>query len=591
MAERLLRYVVLFAATLLASVVTLPAPALAQAPRVSFRLSSREVRVGEPFTATMLIRSQGSQQPPSEPALRIDRSVRGGPPSTTMSARVEVVNGRMIQDVTLTATWQLVATREGKLEIGPASFHWNGRTYETQREHVVVEKGGASPSPIDPQGDDAPPAPTEPGVSLDEPLEPIAFLRAVVDKDRAVVGEQVTMTVQLYLQRRARALPLPTDPHEPNGVDFSQRVLSTGEPDARPVSLGGAAWTVQTLRKIAFFPLHAGELGIEPMSLTLEGDGLRGRGVGGGLVRTAQRVVIHVTEPPADGRPPGYRIGDVGSYALDAEVEPRAVPAGGSVAVRILLRGTGNLPFDVRLPEKPGLTFLESERRELWDTRGDVVGGARVLTYLARLDEPGTTSLGDVLLPHWDPRAGAYRVARASLGVVQVLPGDGARPPTRAPDDPLARIGPPRATLGPIAPPLLPLRVRHGAWLVGLSLPFAALALELSRTALRRLRKRPPPDSSAARLSRALGKGQPRDAAFADKVLRLAVEARAGIGGSMLLDELGDALIDAGVPQALALEVVDALRRAEDARYAPDGREDPALVTEAERLARRLVQS
>lgn len=576
-------FVVLFA-------MLIAVPAFAQAPRVSFQLSTREVRAGEPFTATLLVQSTAADRAPSDPMLKADKSLRVGPPMTSMNARVEVVNGRMVQELMMSATWQLVATREGKMDVGPASFTWNGKTFQTTREVVVVEKGGRAPSPLDPQGEEDTREATEPGVALDAPLEPLAFLRAVVDKDRVVTGEQVTMTVYLYLQRRSRTMPAPTDPHEPSGVDFVQRVLSTGEPDQRPISLGGSSWTVQTLRKIAFFPLRAGELVLEPMSLTLEGDGFRGQGTGGGVVRKAKPVTIHVTEPPKDGRPAGYRLGDVGAYTLQADVDPRAVPKGGSVAVRVHLRGLGNVPFDVRLPEKPGLTFLEAERREQIEARGDTVGGTRLYTYMAKLEIPGTQSLGDVTLPYWDPRAKEYRVAKASLGVVQVLDVGGDRTPPKVDEDPLAKLAPPRTTLSAAAPARAPLASRPWAWGLLLVFPLVALSFEGAKALAARWRaKRAPDDSPKGRLRRALAGDDARDGAFAGRVLWLAVEARTGLGRSVLLGDLEDALVAKGVAEDLAKDVVRALRGVEETRYAPKGEDQTHLAKEAEALAKRLA--
>lgn len=66
-------------------------------------------------------------------------------------------------------------------------------------------------------------------------------------------------------------------------------------------------------------------------------------------------------------------MGDVGVYSLQASVDPKTVQAGGSVAVTAVLRGTGNLPTSLRLPERNGVQWLEPEIREAIDTGGDDV--------------------------------------------------------------------------------------------------------------------------------------------------------------------------------------------------------------------------
>ncbi len=71
-----------------------------------------------------------------------------------------------------------------------------------------------------------------------------------------------------------------------------------------------------------------------------------------------------MTEPPLRGRPPGYATGDVGRFAVSADVTPRDVEQGGSIAVHIQVSGRGNLPTTIVPPARAGVEWLSPELHE-----------------------------------------------------------------------------------------------------------------------------------------------------------------------------------------------------------------------------------
>ena len=208
----------------------------------------------------------------------------------------------------------------------------------------------------------------------------------------------MTLTVYLYedpYQHQGR----PADVHEANALDFLKRSLLEDETRAVGVGIakvGGRAWNVKLVRKSALFPLKAGRLVIDPMSLTLP----RAR-VG---LRESERLTVDVSEPPVKGRPPGYQLGDVGDFAMTATVNPRTLVQDGAVGVTLELRGTGNLPSKLPLPTIPGVEWLEPQMNEkLGGQAEDRFGGTRTFAYVVRFYKPGTIDLGEVRLSFYDP--------------------------------------------------------------------------------------------------------------------------------------------------------------------------------------------
>lgn len=558
-------------------------------PEVSLHADTHDAEVGEPVTVTLTVMVDGGAV--DSPSLSPIASASIDGPSVTTRSQMSIVNGHVTRRAGFTATWQITPTRPGPFEVGPVSFRWEGKKRMAGSLRVTAHAAGNGPRlrgrkrPPDPFAfpfgppdlDERPPPeppPVDPSLALDAPLEPTAFLRTVLDKPRAVVGEQVTASVYLYAQPRVFQ---PLDPHEPATPDFFQRPIAGGEGEAKQLTLGGGRWSVQLIRKVALFPLRAGDLEIGPMSVTLVGPGFRGGGIRGGLVRASRPTVVHVDEPPAAGRPPGYVLGDVGSYTLSASVEPRAVPVGGSVAVQVLLRGNGNVPTRVRMPEVQGVTFTEAEARESIDAAAGIVSGSRSFSYVAQIDARGTVDLGAVTLPFFDPRAGEYRTATAKLGIVQAH-GD---PPPAAPassTDPLATLtGRSVARGGPTARE--PLGDRAWFWGLVLGAPALAFAGDLGARAWQALRARrdtrgrDPADEARDALRRARTSDDPKARMRATiEGLHAATEAACGVAlRGLTSSESVPAMTRAGLPASLAEQIRDALAEVEASAYSGAG--------------------
>jgi hypothetical protein len=237
----------------------------------------------------------------------------------------------------------------------------------------------------------------------------------------AVVGEQVTFNVYEYVDTALRSDLGPSDAHEPTTVDFAKHSLLRGDqepPTLGYASIAGGTWKVRLAHRWALFPLHAGDLTIGPMQI-----GLARPQALAGAQRTSEALVVHVTEPPAAGRPPGYAVGDVGHFALAVQVSPpeRRVDEGGAIAVRVELSGTGNVPSTVATPVREGVEWLAPEtHEEPIPTTHDAFGVKRSFDYVVRVRRAGQVDLGELTLPFWNPDQKQYEMARALLGSVQV---------------------------------------------------------------------------------------------------------------------------------------------------------------------------
>jgi ribosomal protein S25 len=325
-------------------------------------------------------------------------------------------------------------------------------------------------------------------------------------------------------------------------------------------------------------------------------------GVRGNKERASEPLAVHVDEPPATGRPPGFASGDVGTFALAAEIAPREVRRGEAVSVSIELSGTGNLPSSLPITPRPGVDWLEPEIKEkLGKQPGDKYGGTRRFAYVVKLDREGDVDLGEIALPHFDPEANAYATARVTLGTIHVLPG--AAGAKDAPDDrPLADLPPSRGSLGGARGARAHLADAPWFW-GGLSAPPFAFLLLVSGSTLRRkarerlsARKASPTRELALRLAEAEKAARGTDAGAIDaatlRYVAAAALAHTGVnvkGGTA--DEVIRDLEQRGVDGEASAALGRLLRSCEEARFAPEGADAEEAVERlrrAKELADRL---
>jgi hypothetical protein len=367
--------------------------------------------------------------------------------------------------------------------------------------------------------------------------------------------------------------------------------------------MNGQRWLTVKVQEFALFPLKAGKLKAGEMSL-----GFRGPGYSKdpkGLERKSAPIEISVVEPPLEGRPAGYRLGDVGRYTLSARVEPREVPAGGSISVVAKLEGTGNVPYSLIVPEKRGVHFLEPQLIDQVAPRQGVVQGFRTFTYVVELSQPGEHDLGEVTLPYYDPKARAYGVARATLGTVKVT---GTAKPEAV--DPRRQAG--QRLRGLLTPPpkLGPWRQRNdapwsshlGYWAALFGAPLVTLlgfALsDLTKALGRRLRQRrgslaTAVDEALAQLALAASKSDATaTASAAERALFLSIEKGTAIKArGILKSELAGALESAGVAPAVAASARDLLGRCDELRFAGEALDLGTFASEVRASCQSLSQS
>ncbi len=601
-------------------IVVCSAPADAQSgPSLRAAALPSDVEVGRVFIFKLTAMVAASDRAPEKPELSLPPGfvLRGGP-QIMPQTQVSITGAGVQQSAGIDVSWQVEARKTGRQTIGPGSVMWAGKRFTSERVQVNVHAAGTLPRRQDPfdlfdmfgfpkmpgfpdlpqMQEPAAPAP-DPALAMPAPTDRIVFLRATVDKNDIVLGEQTNLLIYEYSQN---AMVKQVEAHEPETSDFLQRPLLApdDEPAIRYAQVGSDVWRVRLIRKVALFPLKTGMLPIGPLQMTYQGIGLRAP-----IVRRSATLRVRVHDAPEAGRPIGFRAGDVGQFSVSSEVNPTTVVQGGAVGVTVKLEGVGNLPMSLEVPRRNGVDWLDPNTREQFDvTDDDRIRGTRVFTYVVRMLQPGQIDLGSIDLPFYDPWRHAYEHATTKLGVVAVTPSAAPAVSAEVMPDRFEGIGAARSQLVPARSARKPLSDSPLFWLALVVGPSGVLLYGLASSAIRRARQRllrwrtslGRHSALALREARraATGRSITDAAAGAERALHIGLEAATGLKTrGVLRDHLADELEQRGIAHSLAARAVGLLERCEALRFddASDAAAATALLDDIEALLGELPRA
>lgn len=628
-----MRAAALEACLLVAGVTLLASPAWAQVS-IDLDVPATTVEVGQAFSVQM--QALDSEGTPESPTLKAppDFAVEG--PSVGTNHQMSFVNGQITRRSGISATWRLAARRTGVFTIGPASVQTAKGRADSRAVNIKVVPQGSLPKrpqrgrgfPFDDddffgglpgfgmrrrslidemlggqQEESEPQAPPE--FALDQAPDSKGFVRAKAAPDSVVVGQQVLVDVFAYgSQGRFRE----NNPHEPRRSDFYSYTLveNSQQQPIYAVEIAGVRYYAVRVRRYALFPLKTGDLEVGPMQMSFYGSAYVTRTAPDGMVRQSPVLQIHVTEPPADGRPIGYQVGDVGDFSLRAEVSPRKLTQGESLSVTAFLEGSGNLPGHLLTPEQKGVTWLEPTiRGDAKEIREGVVGGSRSFTYVVKLDTSGDVDLGDLTLPYYDPASKSYKVARAGLGKVNVAAraASAAAAATGASAEQkrsLASLLSPAEELGPAPVASKPLPEHRFFWLALLGAPMSVIAAQTLRRAVRQViaRTQSKKDSLHRQYKDALAEAKTKTNAAdvkaacgaLERALYLGIEAHTKIRGRALVQsDLILKLAQHGLSNEQCSALASLLAELDRLRFAPDAA-NPSELLERTKVALQALE-
>lgn len=594
----------------------------AQSATIAMTVDRATVQVGETVRLQVRLDVSGAEAPePQLPELAgfdvVSRQV-----SRPMQFRFGFGAQTQVVQSTAVYAFLLRAREPGRFDVAPARATIAGREYVSNPVTIVVGGSGAQPGqpgqPPQQQGQPQqqsqvpPPASQPPSGPLDGAIyDDQAFLRTIVDRSEPWLGQQVTVTIYLYVRGGLRGSPMIT--HEATTDGFWVHDLLPPSRALEPTTqiVGSTPFRVYVLRRFAAFPLRGGELTIGaptaqiPMGTVFD----IFAGPTPDLERTGVALGIDVQPLPDEGRPDGEVY--VGTLALEASLDRNQVPTGDAVTLTLRATGSGQVQaIRVDGPAQDGLRVLAPQTRDQISAPGDLVGGVRTFEWLVVPEREGTYTIPAFRVATFDPATGRYGVAETrplsltAAGNPVAAAGDHGADGEEAERPETADRG--GAQLGPVRTESALVRtseslVRRGwyAWLLA-AFPLAFLGVSIARELRRRaaLRAAQPSPQRVAREARKrlaaaeahAEKGDARELyAALSLALKSVIEGRLGESvGSLTHRQLERRLAERGMDEKLARRVVEELEGHEMVRFSASGAK-PDEMQAALGRARELI--
>ena len=342
------------------------------------------------------------------------------------STNMQWVNGQM--SASITYTYNLYARQTGKFTIGAAAIEYKGRTLKS--DPINVEVVQAKPQSKGQQKKDEEAGAINVGDNL--------FIRAVADKQRVRVGEQLTVTFKLYTRVSISTFDLKKAPTFEGfwSEDFEQ----PKQPTLTNETVDGKQYRVAVIKKTALFATQAGNLKIAPLEVqcAVQVQSRRRSNdpfdafFSDPFFQQVQTVNLDfksnpltITVDPIPANAPSGFSGAIGRYNFAATVDKRTVKAGDPITLKLSVSGTGNIKL-VTIPKPILPADMESYEPKISEDisrEGGVIRGKKSAEYLLILRNQGMRVIEPITFAYYDLDKREYVTYRSPRFEFTILPG------------------------------------------------------------------------------------------------------------------------------------------------------------------------
>lgn len=386
--------------------------------KITASVSKNPVSIDDNFKFTVELKGPMSSFPDvGFPDLSMFYTLSGPNQSTS----IQFVNGAMSSSKSY--SYILKPRKIGKFTIGKATVKYKGNLLASKPINITVIKGtapsvGATPK----KTSDASIA----GQSL--------FLKTIVSRRKAYIGQQINVSYKLYFKVNVRTYEVESMP--PNAGFWTEEFDMPSQPVIENEIVNGINYNVATLRKVALFPTQVGKLTLEPMALNVEAvvrsrqsrrsifDSFFDNGARSVRKHVASKAIsIKVLPLPEKGKPRGFN-GAVGRFNLKVNADKIKAKVNDAISLKVRISGTGNLkliqPPVLKLP--PDIERYEPKISTKLSKTNNVVSGSKSIEYILIPRMPGSYKIKPIRLSYFDPRTKKY-VTRESAPITLNITG------------------------------------------------------------------------------------------------------------------------------------------------------------------------
>jgi hypothetical protein len=384
------------------------------------------LRVGEQFTITY-----ESNQNIGDIDLPDSRDFQFlGGPSVGQSTQIESSPGRTFSKTTYTYTYYFRALKEGKFSIPAATAHIKNKTYSSNTLVIEVVSGNSSGSAIARQPGQSDPS----GEQADAAGKDDVFVRILLNKKEAYVGEQIIATVKIYTKLQISGID-----ERYKGPDFTGFYTEPIEvPPLRNLereNIDGDIYYTGVLQKVMLIPQKTGELTIQPFELDIAVrkqvkrrstsifDEFFEPSVQDIPVKLKSNKVVIKSTPLPSQKPVSFT-GAVGEFTFNASVDKTEVKTNDAVNLKMIVKGTGNY----RIIDQPPVSIppeVESYDPVIKVVAESTLKGMKSFEYLLIPHYPGEFIIPSIEFTYFDIIKKQYRTLRSESFTIKVEKGEG----------------------------------------------------------------------------------------------------------------------------------------------------------------------
>lgn len=399
-----------------------------QAQEVEFTasVSPNVLRVGEQFN---LMYSSNYELEELELPDIDDLELLGGP-SQGHSQSVYSENGKVITSSTWQYTYFLRAVKEGKFTIPAASVKIKNKNYSSNAVTVEVVKANVQAASPQSQGTSTnSQAPS--GKYSDKDL----FVRLILDKKEAYVGEQIMATVKIYTKTNLSGINQGFKGPDFTGF-FAEPIETPPLRNLQREAVDGDIYGTGVIRRMVIIPQKTGELTINPFELDVAirkevrrkladpfFDDFSFPEVQEIPVKLKSNTAKVLVKPLPSNAPSSFK-GAVGNFRMNANLNKTTTSTNDPLTLKLVISGTGNLklinevavnvPYDMERYDPVIKTHLDNP-----------LSGSKTFEYLIMPKVEGSFTLHPIEFTYFDPDAGKYKTLRSSSYLIKVEKGIG----------------------------------------------------------------------------------------------------------------------------------------------------------------------
>lgn len=385
------------------------------------KVSNTTVEVGQRFQVSFTINDGGGSF--IAPDFK-GFSVVSGP---IQSSSRQNINGKISRSQSI--SYILIANEEGEFTIGSARIKSGKEVLDTKPIKIKVTAASATST-------NAQRTRQTQRKAEGQALEDYVFMRAVVNKRSAYVGENIGVTYKVYSKIPLRQF-LGLE-QAPSLTGFWQKEIEP-QKNIRTSNeyINGEQYETVEIQKLLLLPQRSGELIIDPMAVKLGVqvksqrrsrsifDQLMGSYEVKEVIVESKPITINVKALPQQGKPIDFT-GAVGDFTMKMSINKDSVTANDAIDLKAAISGSGNLPLinSPKLNFPPDFEVYDPETKNEFSSNFNGSNGRKTFNYLVIPRHSGDFELEPFQFSYFDLKSKSYKTISAPTIHIAVAKGD-----------------------------------------------------------------------------------------------------------------------------------------------------------------------